>query len=58
VIRCVAAGGDPRSVTAGDLARGAPVTVDSAADVSGVLRAMEEHRIRHLPVIESHRLEA
>jgi CBS domain-containing protein len=32
--------------------------VDSAADVSEVLRAMEEHRIRRLPVIESHRLEA
>ncbi len=32
------------------------LTVDSDADVSDVLRAMEGNRIRRLPVIESHRL--
>jgi CBS domain-containing protein len=56
VIKCIAAGGDPANVTAGDLAQGKPVTVLSDADVSEVLRAMEEHKIRRLPVIESHRL--
>jgi CBS domain-containing protein len=56
VIKCIAAGRDPANVTAGDLAEGKPVTVLSDADVSEVLRAMEEHQIRRLPVIESHRL--
>jgi CBS domain-containing protein len=56
VIKCVAAGGDPATATAGDLAQGRPVTISSGADVGEVLRAMEEHRIRRLPVIESHQL--
>jgi CBS domain-containing protein len=56
VIKCIAGGGDPANVTAGDLAQGKPVTVLSDADVSEVLRAMAEHQIRRLPVIESHRL--
>lgn len=51
VLDCVAEGGDPATVTAGDLARGKPVTV-GVGDVSDVLRAMEENRIRRLPVIE------
>ena len=56
VIKCIAAGGDPATMTAGDLAQGKPVTIDAAADVSEVLAVMEGHRIRRLPVIESHRL--
>ncbi|MFF3734503.1 CBS domain-containing protein [Streptomyces sp. NPDC002476] len=32
------------------------MTVDADADTEGVLRTMEEHRIRRLPVIENHRL--
>ena len=56
VIKCIAAGGDPATMTAGDLAQGKPVTIDAAADVSEVLAVMEDHRIRRLPVIESHRL--
>ena len=53
VIRCVAAGGDPAAVTAGDLALGRPYTVEADADVSEVLDMMEEHRIRRLPVTDS-----
>ncbi len=53
VIRCVAAGRGPGTVTAGDLALGRPYTVDADADVSQVLRVMEEHRIRRLPVTDS-----
>ncbi len=53
VIRCVAAGRDPGTVTAGDLALGRPYTVDADADVSQVLHVMEEHRIRRLPVTDS-----
>jgi CBS domain-containing protein len=56
VIRCVAAGQDPTTMTAGQLAAGKPVTVDADADVSEVLRMMEEHRIRRLPVVDNHRL--
>jgi len=56
VIRCVAAGRDPETVTAGDLALGRPYTADADADVSQVLQVMEEHRIRRLPVTDSYRL--
>jgi predicted transcriptional regulator len=51
VVRCVAAGGDPQTVTAGDLAQGEPFTIDPNASVGQVLQVMEEHRIRRLPVI-------
>jgi len=56
VIRCVAAGRDPQTATARDLALGTPYTIDADADVSQVLQVMEEHRIRRLPVTDSHRL--
>ena len=53
VTRCIAQGADPASVTAGELAQGMPVTVESLADVTDVLRAMEQHQIHRVPVIES-----
>jgi CBS domain-containing protein len=56
VTKCVAEGGDPASMTAGELARGKPITVHADADQTEVLRIMEEHRIRRLPVVEAHRL--
>jgi CBS domain-containing protein len=56
VTKCIAGGTDPATVTAGQLAQGTPVTVDSAGDVSEVLHLMEEHQIRRLPVIDNHRL--
>ncbi|MBB6349985.1 CBS domain-containing protein [Nonomuraea muscovyensis] len=56
VLKCVAAGGDPQTMTAGDLAQGTPITIEADADVQQVLHAMEEHRIRRLPVIDKHRL--
>ena len=56
VIKCVAQGGDPAAITAGELAQGKPVTVDSNTEVSDVLQAMKSHQIRRLPVIESRRL--
>jgi len=56
VIRCVAAGRDPQTVTARDLALGTLYTIDADADVSQVLQVMEEHRIRRLPVTDSYRL--
>jgi CBS domain-containing protein len=56
VIKCVAECGDPAAVTAGELAQGKPVTIDSDAEVSNVLQAMEAHQIRRLPIIEGRRL--
>jgi len=56
VIKCIAQGGDPKTMTAGDLAQGRPFTVDAQADVTEVLHTMEDHRVRRVPVIESHRL--
>ncbi|MDF2709857.1 MAG: hypoxic response protein 1 [Nonomuraea muscovyensis] len=56
VLKCVAAGGDPQTMTAGELAQGTPITIEADADVQQVLHAMEEHRIRRLPVIDKHRL--
>lgn len=56
VIKCIAQGGDPKIMTAGDLAQGKPFTVDAQADVTEVLHTMEDHQVRRVPVIESHRL--
>ena len=52
VTRCIANGADPATVTAGQLARGAAVTIDSSAEVTEVLNVMMQHQIRRLPVIE------
>lgn len=56
VVRGIAEGRDPRTTTARELAQGTPVWVDAAADENEVLRLMEQHKIRRLPVIENHRL--
>jgi len=56
VVKCLAEGRDPKTTTAGDLAQGKPVWVDANADDGDVLRLMEEHHIRRLPVIEEHQL--
>ncbi|MEU6823090.1 CBS domain-containing protein [Streptomyces atriruber] len=56
VVGCVAMGHDPSRVTAGDMAKGTPRWIDSGADVVEVLREMQGHQIRRLPVIENKRL--
>ncbi|KUL22203.1 CBS domain-containing protein [Streptomyces regalis] len=56
VLKCLAKGKDPKTMTAGSLEQGKPVTIDAEADADQVLQAMEEHRIRRLPVIDNHRL--
>ena len=56
VVKCLARGKDPRHMTAGELAQGKPVTIDADAAADKVLRTMQEHRIRRLPVIAEHRL--
>ncbi len=56
VTKCIANGLDPATVTAGQLAQGKPITVDSSADVGEVLQLMEENQIRRLPVTDSRKL--
>ncbi len=56
VIKCLAAGGDPDTVTAGELAQGSTYYVDAAASINDMLSVMEEHQVRRLPVIDNHRL--
>ena len=56
VVKCLAKGKDPQQMTAGHLAQGKPVTVDVDADSEQVLRTMQDHRIRRVPVIDDHRL--
>jgi CBS domain-containing protein len=56
VIKCIAAGHDPNAVTAGELAQGSTYHVDAGASIEEMLNVMEEHQVRRLPVIESHRL--
>ncbi|WP_067473241.1 CBS domain-containing protein [Actinomadura hibisca] len=56
VIGCVAAGGDPRRTTAGELASREPHTVQASSDVSEVLETMQRHQIRRLPVLEEDRV--
>ncbi|MFD3837140.1 CBS domain-containing protein [Streptomyces sp. NPDC058642] len=56
VIGCVAMGRDPAKVTAGEMAQGTPRWIEADADVDDVLREMQDHQIRRLPVIENKRL--
>jgi CBS domain-containing protein len=55
-VRCVAGGRDPAQVRVGDLAQGTLVWVEADAGLGEVLRRMEDHRVKRLPVIENHRL--
>ncbi|PSL51089.1 CBS domain protein [Saccharothrix carnea] len=55
VLRCVAEGRDPSSMTAGEMS-GHLHWVNADDDLSHVLRTMEDNQIRRLPVMEDHRL--
>ena len=56
VVRCVAEGGDASRLTAREMAQGTPIWVDATADHREVLRLLEDHKIRRIPVIEDRRL--
>jgi CBS domain-containing protein len=56
VLRCIAEGRDPAQVRAGDLAQETLFWAEAGASVGEVLHQMEDHRIKHLPVIDNHRL--
>jgi CBS domain-containing protein len=56
VVRCIAEGRDPAQMRTADLAQGTVYWIDAAADVDEVLREMEDHQVKRLPVIDNHRL--
>ncbi|MEN3609432.1 CBS domain-containing protein [Plantactinospora sp. ZYX-F-223] len=56
VVKVLAQGRDPRSVTAGELAQGKPVTIGADDDAEEILRTMGSHQVRRLPVIDGHDL--
>lgn len=56
VVKCIAEGGDPTSVTVSELADGKPVTIGADDSVDEALQTMIEHKVRRLPVIDGHEL--
>jgi CBS domain-containing protein len=56
VVRCVADGHDPESVTALELVHNDPISVDISDDVSDILLTMERNQIRRVPVIDNDQL--
>jgi CBS domain-containing protein len=56
VVKTLAQGRDPGSVTAGELAQGKPVTIGADDDAPEILRTMGSHQVRRLPVIDGHKL--
>jgi len=56
VMKCIAEGRDPAQVRAGDLAQGTLFWAEATAGLGEVLHQMEDHKVKHLPVIENHRL--
>lgn len=56
VVKVVAQRNDPIGVMAGELAEGVPFVVQAGDDVTEVLTAMAEHRVRRIPVLEDRKL--
>jgi CBS domain-containing protein len=56
VVKVLAQGKDPGSMTAGELGEGKPVTIGADDSATEALRTMAEHQVRRLPVIDGHDL--
>jgi CBS domain-containing protein len=56
VVKCIASGVDPGTVTADQMTQAKPVAIGPAADVDEVLQLMEANKIRRLPVIDNQRV--
>lgn len=56
VVEAIAKGRNPQDCTAGELAKGKPVTIGADDDTSEILRTMAGHKVRRLPVIDGHDL--
>lgn len=56
IVKCIASGVDPSTVTVGQLTRAEPIAIDPAGDVDEVLHLMAENQIRRLPVVDNERV--
>ncbi|WP_433716016.1 CBS domain-containing protein [Nocardia sp. CA-084685] len=57
VVKCIAAGANPRATTAGEMAQGDELlTVDADTEIDAALTLMERHQIRRLLVTEAGKL--
>jgi CBS domain-containing protein len=56
VVKVLAEGKDPRSVTAGELAQGEAVTIGADDEATEIMTTMSQHKVRRLPVIDGHTL--
>jgi CBS domain-containing protein len=56
VVKVLAEGRDPASVTAGELGQGKPVTIGADDSLEEAMRTMTGHKVRRLPVIDGHDL--
>ena len=56
VVKCLAEGGDPKSVRAAELGTGKPVTIGADDSVEEALATMKKYQVRRLPVIDGHDL--
>ncbi|MGN7251496.1 MULTISPECIES: CBS domain-containing protein [unclassified Arthrobacter] len=56
VIKCLADGQDPRTMTAGQFGQGKPVTIGADDSIEEAIKTMQEHQVRRLPVIDGHDL--
>jgi len=56
VIRCLADGGDPSTMTAGELAQGEVVTIGADDSAEEALKVMKSNQVRRLPVIDGYDL--
>lgn len=56
VVKVIAEGRDPSTVTAGELGEGKPVTIGADDSIDEALSTMTEHQIRRLPVIDDQKL--
>lgn len=56
VVQCIAEGADPKTVQAGTLGQGKPVTIGADDSAEETLRTMARYQLRRLPVIDGHDL--
>ena len=56
VVKVIAAGKDPNSCKAGELAQGKPVTIGADDSLDELVRTMAQHEVKRVPVIDGHRL--
>lgn len=56
VVKVLAEGRDPKTVKAGELAEGKPVTIGADDTIEEAIRTMKDHQVRRLPVIDGQEL--